>query len=312
MRSEGQDASTIAVASLLTPHVADMLIDRLAIIGVGLIGGSLARALRRGGHVREVVGFGRSLGNLQKAVDLKVIDRAAVSAADAAQGADMIVVAVPVGSMKDVFAQIAPGLVDGAVVTDVGSVKGTVVDAAREAFGSRFGAFVPGHPIAGTEHSGVAASTAELFEKHRVILTPKSETDVAAVARVRTMWEATGAKVTLLPVEQHDAVLAACSHLPHMLAYALVDMLVRRDDHRLTFDLAAGGFRDFTRIASSDPVMWRDICLANSGAISELLRDFRDNLDALTDAIARRDGEWLMQTFERAKHARDTYIKREE
>jgi prephenate dehydrogenase len=136
-----------------------MLIERLAIIGVGLIGGSLARALRAGGHVGEVVGFGRSLGNLQKAVELKVIDRAAVSAADAAYGADMIVVAVPVGSMKDIFAQLASGLADVAVVTDVGSVKGTVVDAAREAFGSHFCAFVPGHPIAGTEHSGVAAST---------------------------------------------------------------------------------------------------------------------------------------------------------
>ncbi len=272
----------------------------------------MARALRRGKHVGEVVGFGRSLGNLQKAVDLKVIDRAAVSAADAAQGADMIVVAVPVGSMKDSFAQVAAGLADGAVVTDVGSVKGAVVDAAREVLGSRFAAFVPGHPIAGTEHSGVAASKADLFEKHRVILTPGSETDAAAVARVRAMWEAVGATVTLLPVEQHDAVLAACSHLPHMLAYALVDMLVRRDDHRLTFDLAAGGFRDFTRIAASDPVMWRDICLANATAITELLRDFRGNLDALTDAIARGDGDWLIKTFERAKHARDAYAKRRE
>ncbi len=289
-----------------------MLIQRLAIIGVGLIGGSLARDLRRAGHVGEIVGFGRSLGNLQKAVDLKVIDRAAVSAADAAHGADMIVVAVPVGSMHDIFTQLASALVDGAVVTDVGSVKGAVVEAAREAFGARFAAFVPGHPIAGTEHSGVAASVAGLFKKHRVILTPENETDASAVARVRTMWEATGAKVTLLPVEQHDAVLAACSHLPHMLAYALVDMLVRRDDHRLTFDLAAGGFRDFTRIASSDPVMWRDICLANTEAIVELLRDFRENLDALSDAIARRDGEWLMQTFERAKHARDAYLKHDE
>ena len=288
------------------------MIERLAIIGVGLIGGSLARALRRGKHVGEVVGFGRSLGNLQKAVDLKVIDRAAVSATDAARGADMIVVAVPVGSMKDSFAQVAAALADGAVVTDVGSVKGAVVDAAREALGSRFAAFVPGHPIAGTEHSGVAASKADLFEKHRVILTPGSETDAAAVSRVRAMWEAVGATVTLLPVEQHDAVLAACSHLPHMLAYALVDMLVRRDDHQLTFDLAAGGFRDFTRIAASDPVMWRDICLANATAITELLRDFRGNLDALTDAIARGDGDWLMKTFERAKHARDAYAKRRE
>ena len=288
------------------------MIDRLAIIGVGLIGGSLARALRHGGRVREVVGFGRNLGNLQKAVELDVIDRAAVSAVDAARGADLIVVAVPVGNMEDIFEQIAPGLTDGTVVTDVGSVKGSIVEAARKTLGRRFTGFVPGHPIAGTEHSGIAASTADLFEKHRVILTPAAETDASAVKRVRAMWEATGAKVMLLPIDQHDEILAACSHLPHVLAYALVDMLVRRDDHRATFELAAGGFRDFTRIASSDPAMWRDICLANDETVLRLLREFRDNLENLANAIARQDSDWLMQTFERAKHARDAYVKREE
>jgi prephenate dehydrogenase len=289
-----------------------MLIERLAIIGVGLIGGSLARALRERGQVREVVGFGRSLGNLQKAVELGVIDSAAVSVADAAHNADMIVVAVPVGSMEDIFSQLAPVLSEDAVVTDVGSVKRAVIDAARKSFAARFSAFVPGHPIAGAEHSGVTASKAGLFEQHRVILTPEAETDAAAVVRVRSMWQVTGAQVMMLSVEQHDEILAACSHLPHVLAYGLVDMLVRRDDHRATFELAAGGFRDFTRIASSDPVMWRDICLANREAIVKVLQDFRDNLDALADAIVRGDGDWLMETFERAKHARDAYIKGEE
>lgn len=286
------------------------MINKLAIIGVGLIGGSLARALRQGQRVRDVVGFGRSLGNLQKAVDLQVIDHAEVSVAETVRDADMIVVAVPVGSMGQIFAELAPAMSDDAVVTDVGSVKRAVVEAARKALGPRFPAFVPGHPIAGTEHSGVAASMADLFQGHRIILTPDSGTDAAAVARVRTMWQAAGGEVITMPIAEHDEVLAACSHLPHMLAYALVDMLVRRDDHCTTFDLAAGGFRDFTRIASSDPVMWHDICLANRDAIVEVLRDYRENLDALIAAIAKDDTKWLMDTFSRAKRARDALLRK--
>jgi prephenate dehydrogenase len=286
-----------------------MLIERLAIIGVGLIGGSLARALRRGKHVGEIVGFGRSLSNLRQAVELGVIDRAAVSAADAAQKADMVVLAVPVGAMEPVLGEIATALAAHTIVTDVGSVKQPVAAAARRMLGPRFPDFVPAHPIAGGEQSGVAASRADLFESHRIILTPADETHATAVARVREMWLAAGGQVMLLTMEEHDRILAACSHLPHVLAYVLVDMLVRRDDHQATFDLAAGGFRDFTRIASSDPAMWRDICLANRDAIVQLLRDYRDNLDALVDAIARQDGEFVRETFERAKRARDTYIK---
>ena len=285
------------------------MIQKLAIIGVGLIGGSLARALREAGHVGEVVGFGRSLGNLQTATDLGVIDRAEVSVAKTVQGADMIVVAVPVGSMADIFSQLATSITDSAVVTDVGSVKGSVVAMARSALGARCSVFVPGHPIAGTEHSGVSASQADLFRRHRIILTPEDDTDAAAVARVRAMWQATGGDVISMPVAEHDEILAVCSHLPHVLAYALVDLLVRRDDHKTTFDLAAGGFRDFTRIASSDPNMWHDICLANRDALIEALKDYQRNLDDLLSAIDKRDGQWLMDTFTRAKRARDSYIK---
>jgi prephenate dehydrogenase len=285
------------------------MINKLAIIGVGLIGGSLARALRQSGHVGDVVGFGRSLGNLQTAVDLGVIDRAEVSLAATVRGADMVVVAVPVASIRPILSELAPLMADGAVVTDVGSVKGVVVQAAREALGARYADFVPGHPIAGTEHSGVAASQAELFQGHHVILTPDNDIDPVALARVRAMWQATGADVLIMPVVQHDEILAACSHLPHMLAYALVDMLVRRDDHEKTFDLAAGGFRDFTRIASSDPEMWRDICVGNSDALVRVLQEYRDNLDVLISAIARGDADWLEETFNRAKRARDEYIK---
>ncbi len=284
------------------------MIKKLAVIGVGLIGGSLARALREGGHVGEVVGFGRSLGNLQTATDLGVIDRAEVSVAETVRDADMIVVAVPVGSMADIFLQLATSMMEGAVVTDVGSVKRSVVAMAKNALGARSAVFVPGHPIAGTEHSGVAASQVGLFERHRIILTPEDDTDAAAVARVRAMWQAAGGDVVSMTAADHDEVLAVCSHLPHVLAYALVDLLVRRDDHKTTFDFAAGGFRDFTRIASSDPTMWHDICLANRDALVKVLQDYQQNLDEVRNAIDSRDGEWLMDTFTRAKRARDTHI----
>lgn len=287
-----------------------MLIERLAVIGVGLIGGSLARALRAGGHVGEVVGFGRSLANLQTAVSMKVIDRGEVSAADAVREADMVVVAVPVGSMEPIFAEIGLMMAKDAVLTDVGSVKTSVTQAARRALGNRFPDFVPAHPIAGAERSGVAASRMELFQGQRVVLTPEDETRAPALARVRDMWQAVGAEVMVLPAEQHDEILAACSHLPHVLAYALVDMLVRRDDHRATFELAAGGFRDFTRIASSDPVMWRDICLANRDAILRVLQEYRGNLDLFIDALHREDGDLLLEAFSRAKHARDTALSK--
>ena len=286
------------------------MIDRLTIIGVGLIGGSLARALRAAGHVGEIVGYGRSIGNLQQAVELGVIDRAEVSLADAARESDMIVLAVPVGFMGEILEQLAPVLDDGAVVTDVGSVKGDVIAAARAALGARFAQFVPGHPLAGTEQSGVAASIEDLFQRRRVILSPEPETDAAATAAVRTMWEAAGAQVAILPAADHDRLLAASSHLPHMLAYCLMDMVVRHDDHRAILECAANGFRDTTRIAASDPVMWRDICLANRDALLAALRRYLDDLGELAAAIEEGDGEWLLEAFTRAKHARDALNKK--
>lgn len=281
------------------------MIDRLAIIGVGLIGGSLARALRAQNSVGEIVGYGRRLENLGEAVRLGVIDGAEASAAAAARGADVVVVAVPVGSTRAVLAEIRDVLAPNAVVTDVGSVKAPVVADAHAALGPRFGDFVPGHPIAGTERSGVAASFAELFSGRRVILTPEAQTDVAAVAKVRRMWETAGADVRTMTAADHDHVLAASSHLPHALAYVLVDMFVRLDEHRKIFECAGGGFRDFTRIAASEPSMWRDIFLANRDALSALLRQYQDDLQALAEALARADGEWLFDTCARAKHARD-------
>jgi prephenate dehydrogenase len=281
------------------------MIERLSIIGVGLIGGSLARALREAGAVREVVGYGRSLGNLQQAVELGVIDRAAVSIADAARKTQVVLLAVPVCTMPEILTALAPVLPATAVVTDVGSVKGSVIAAARAALGECYPRFVPGHPIAGTEQSGVAASLPDLYQDRRVILTPTADTQPQATAQVRAMWQAAGATVVDMDPAEHDRLLAASSHLPHVLSYALVDMLVRRDDHRAVFDCIGGGFRDFTRIAASDPVMWRDICLANRDAILDVLNQYRADLKEVVQAIERRDGQWLVDTFSRAKHARD-------
>ncbi len=281
------------------------MIRRLAILGVGLIGGSLARALRAAGAVEEVVGFGRGLANLERAVALGVIDRVESSAARAVSGADMVVLALPVGSMATTLRQIAPQLGMQTVVTDVGSVKSSIVSAAHTALGEHFPRFVPGHPIAGTEKSGVEASFAELFRGRRVVLTPVAETEPDALERVRSMWRATGAETVVMDIGHHDEILAATSHLPHLLAYCLVDTLARMDDSRVIFDFAAGGFRDFTRIAASDPVMWRDICLANRTAILDALGQYRSDLDALMAAIGRDDGVWLQELFARAKRERD-------
>ncbi len=286
------------------------MIEKLTIIGIGLIGGSLARALRYNGYVREVIGYGRSVGSLQQAVELGVIDRAEVSLPDAVRSADMIVLAVPVGNMAEILDALGPALPDDAVVTDVGSVKGSVISAARNALGSRFAHFVPGHPLAGTEQSGVAASLPDLFQRQRVILTPEPDTDVNALARVRAMWEAAGAEVAMLTAADHDRLLAVSSHLPHMLAYCLVDMVVRHDDHRAILENSASGFSDTTRIAASDPVMWRDICLANRDALVEALRQYHDDLGALVEAVEKGDGKWLCDTFTRAKHARDGLNKK--
>ena len=286
------------------------MINKLTIIGIGLIGGSLARALRDAGTVREIIGYGRSVGNLQQAVELGVIDRAEVSLPDAVLGADMIVLAVPVGNMAEILNTLGPVLPDNAVVTDVGSVKGSVISAARAALGARFARFVPGHPIAGTEQSGVAASLPDLFQRRRVILTPEAETDSDALARARAMWEAAGAQVATLTAEDHDRILAVSSHLPHMLAYCLMDMVVRHDDYRAILENSAGSFSDTTRVAASDPVMWRDICLANRDGLLDAMRQYHADLGALMEAIEKGDAKWLCDTFTRAKHARDGLNKK--
>jgi len=287
-----------------------MTARRLTIIGVGLIGGSLARAVRTAGWATEIVGCGRDETHLEEALRLGVIDRYETRIAAAVADADVIVVAVPMGAMRAVFEQVAAGAGAEAIITDVGSAKGTVAAAARATLGAHLPYFVPGHPIAGTEKSGVAASFAELFVGHSVILTPLDETQPDALATVGAMWACTGAHVMTMSVEHHDAVLAATSHLPHMLAYLLVDTLARMDDSEEIFEYAAGGFRDFSRIASSDPVMWRDICIANRDALLYSLQRFTDSLGELRAQLEAGDGESLMKLFARAKATRDRMVKR--
>jgi prephenate dehydrogenase len=284
------------------------VIERLCIIGTGLIGGSLARALRAADYCREVVGCSRNPEHLQQAVKLGVIDRFETDPARAVDGADMVLVAVPLGAMEPVFRMLRGHLPAGAAITDVGSAKASVIEAARRGFGELPAAFVPGHPIAGTEQSGVAASFPELFRDRRVILTPVEQTSAEATARVRAMWEVAGAVVDEMDPAHHDTVLAATSHLPHVLAFALVDSLTRLGESDEIFRYAAGGFRDFTRIASSDPVMWRDICLANGDAILQMIDRFSGDLQQLADAVRQHDGETLQTVFASAKQTRDRYV----
>lgn len=287
------------------------MIKRLAIIGVGLMGGSLARALRRDGHVGEIVGCGRDRGNLERALALGVIDRASTEPSAAVAGADVVVIAATLGATGEILRKIAPALSPKAVVTDVGSTKRGVAEAARAALGPRLPWFVPGHPIAGAERSGVDASSPTLYAGHRVILTPLAETDSAALAAVRALWEATGAQVSEMDVDHHDRVLAATSHLPHMLAYALVDCLAGMSDSGEIFDYAAGGFRDFTRIASSSPEMWRDIALENRSALLAMCDRFELTFGELRRAIAAGDAAGLHAVFCRAKQARDEFLARQ-
>lgn len=281
------------------------MIDRLAIIGVGLIGGSLALALKQANFVKTVIGYSANPETDQQAVELGVIDQAAVTIAEVMAQADIVVLAVPMGAMNEVMAQIAPHITTNMIITDVGSAKAQVVDAAQLHLGKTIGQFVPGHPIAGTEKSGPEAAFASLYQDHRVVLTPTEKTDKSAHQQIKAMWAATGATVVDMSVEQHDKVLAATSHLPHILAFNLVNMLAQGDDVDEVLHYAAGGFRDFSRIASSDPVMWRDICLTNSEAILDLLSQYQHTLRDIESAIKQQQGDALINAFQTAKQARD-------
>jgi len=282
----------------------------LAVIGVGLIGGSFALAARRAGAVARVVGAGRSRENLERAKALGVID-ADAPAARAVRDADLVFLAMPVGQTAAVLAEIAPHVGAGTVITDAGSTKQDVVTAARGALGAGFARFVPGHPIAGAEHSGVRAARADLFDGKRTVLTPVAEADQAAVARVRDLWRACGAEVREMAPEAHDRIFAAVSHLPHLLAYALVHDIATHDAAGELFGYAASGFRDFTRIASSHPEMWRDICIANRAALLAELDRYEQVLREARAMLAAEDAAGLERLFDGARTARNRWLGKE-
>nr|CAA6806085.1 MAG: Cyclohexadienyl dehydrogenase (EC (EC [uncultured Thiotrichaceae bacterium] len=286
-----------------------LVIKKLVIFGVGLIGGSLALALRDAGYCERIVGCSRSAEHLQKAVDLGVIDSFTLDPLEAVKDADMIFLAVPIGAMRTVLEQIMPALEPGAVLTDGGSAKTAIVEAAKDVLSDDVLArFVPGHPIAGRERSGVEAALGDLYKGKRVILTPLDSTSSDAVTRVDAMWQATGAVLESMPMALHDEVLAATSHLPHVLAFSLVDTLLSMPQREDILRYAAGGFKDFTRIASSDPVMWRDICLHNGAAILDVIEAMQANLGEFAELIRQQNGDDLLQRMESSKQARDRYV----
>ena len=278
---------------------------RLTIIGVGLIGGSLARVCRKKGLAGELVGVGRGRKNLELAVELGVIDRWSHQVEEGVDGADGVVLATPMGTIIPLAERMAPHIEAGCLVTDVGSTKASVVEPLERLL-QPSAAFVGGHPIAGTEKSGVEASSEALFEGNRCILTPTDRTDTEALARVQSLWEACGMSVVCMGPDTHDTLMAGVSHLPHMVAYALIHTVtgLSSNDHDAVA-YSAGGFRDFTRIAASDPTMWRDICLANRKPLLAMIDRFSGSLDELREAIEGADGEALQELFAAARRIRE-------
>ena len=290
-----------------------MRIAKLVVVGVGLIGGSCALALKRAGAVAEVVGVGRTQSNLDAALARSAIDRAVPLSADWARetsDADVVLVATPVAQFPMLFATMAGAIGPATVVTDAGSTKQDVIAAARAAFADALPRFVPGHPVAGTEHTGAAAAFASLFDGRNVILTPLPETAREANERVALLWQTCGARVTTLDAQRHDAIFAAVSHLPHVLAFALVAELAARPDAAMYFDHAASGFRDFTRIAAGSPEMWRDIALANRDALLAEIDRYGDALDRARALVANGDGQGLAALFHQASVARRAWESR--
>ncbi len=276
----------------------------MAVFGVGLIGGSLSIALKRSQSVGRVIGVGRSEANLQTALKLNVIDDIEYDPIKAVEAADLVVLATPVNTVAELLTRIHPAVTEKKVVTDVGSVKSAIVTTARACLKERFSRFVPGHPIAGREKSGVRAAKADLFDGHKVVLTPLPDTDRDACALVGGLWQTVGAEIRIMDVAVHDRVLGITSHLPHVLAYAMMDFLASSDDRSVCYEMAAGGFYDFTRTASSDPEMWRDIMLMNKAPLLAHLTKFQRQLESIAMLIEQGDGAALETLFAASKQAR--------
>ncbi len=286
-------------------------LDTVVIFGVGLIGGSFALALKAAGAAKRVIGLGRNPANLERALELGVIDEACDDPAAVAR-ADLVLIATPVGQMDAVMGAIAPHLGARTVVTDGGSTKQDVVALAYRKFQSRVAQFVPGHPIAGAEYSGVDAAHADLYRKRKVVLTPLPENSERSIRRVRAAWRLCGATLCRMQPAEHDRVFAAVSHLPHLLSYALVDQVARHPNGKQLFEYAAGGFRDFTRIASSHPEMWRDICVANRKALLLELGGYQRELAEVKQLLQKGDAAGLEKLFARARAARSKWLQKQQ
>ena len=292
----------------LNSSMAAKIFGKVVVCGVGLIGGSFALALKAASAVSQIVGMGRSTAALETALQLGVVDAITTDWAEALDGADLVLLGMPVGQMPAVMQALVPHLGKDTLVTDAGSTKSDVIVAARAAFFDRIAQFVPGHPIAGAEQSGVAAASATLYVGKRVVLTPLQENSSAAIARVQAAWELCQARVTRLPAADHDSVFAAVSHLPHLLAFALVHEFSQRPNADQLFGFAASGFRDFTRIASSHPEMWRDICLANRPALIKELDAYMAELMQTRVLLASADSDGLETMFDNARTRRDAWL----
>ena len=287
----------------------NFLVKKLVIFGVGLIGGSVALALKNARFVTHIVGVGRSEKSLNEALKLNVIDALETNIHVACESADLILIAAPVAQTKAILQSIKPHLNSNTIITDAGSTKSDVLAIAREVLGTQFSQFVGGHPIAGAEKSGVAAAKNDLFLGKNVVLTPTPETNIHALAGVADLWQQCGANVREMSAETHDAIFAAVSHLPHILAFALVDEIASRPNAEELFSFAASGFRDFTRIAGSSPEMWRDISLANKSALLSEISAFENELSQLKQLLKNDDANGLQALFERASVARNNWAK---
>jgi len=283
------------------------MMNRICIIGVGLIGGSFAAGLKQSSQVGAIVGYGRNEANLIKAQELMVIDEYSLDISEALKGVDLVLIATPVNSFKAILEMIKPYITDQVIVTDVGSTKASVINIAKQVFGHMPKNFIPAHPIAGKEQSGVEAAQADLFNNKRVIITPEDNSNALSVSAVSALWQSVGAKVEVMDADKHDDLLAMTSHLPHMLAFSLMDYLMSSNPDACHY--AAGGFKDFSRIASSDAVMWRDICINNPDQIIKHIEGYQESLSSIAHLIKNNQPEELEKLFSDAKSARDNWLK---
>jgi prephenate dehydrogenase len=282
------------------------MINKITIIGVGLIGGSLAKAIKENNLAKVVFGFGRDLNRLEKAQKANVIDQFSTNLKDAINDSDIVVIATPVGSFKEILSEIKPFLTGKIIITDVGSTKTNIASIVSQTLGEYSNCFIPAHPIAGKEKSGFEASESNLFKNKKVIITPLETNSSDSISLIQKMWQDIGADVDFMSPESHDELLGMTSHLPHMLAFSLVNYLISKNPSASIY--AAGGFKDFSRIASGDNVMWRDICIQNKGQIINHIKGYQKTLDSLVDAIENENSDELDLLFTTAKKTRDSWV----